>query len=67
MAAGFFPRTDQADRVLHAPFHVLVTIAPRPRKSPRKSVASILRAAYRRFAGDPVTRRAVKLCLPVLR
>ena len=34
-------------------------LAPR-----RKSVAAILRAAYRRFAGDAVTRRAVRRCLP---
>ncbi len=30
----------------------------------RKSVAAILRAAYRRFASDTVTRRAVRRCLP---
>lgn len=33
-------------------------------KARRKSVVAILRGAYRRFAGDAVTRRAVKRCLP---
>jgi len=32
-------------------------------KARRRSVASILRDAYRRHAGDPVTRRAVKGCI----
>ena len=35
-----------------------------PRAPRRKSVAAILRAAYRRFASDTVTRRAVRRCLP---
>lgn len=30
----------------------------------RLSVAAILRAAYRRFASDAATRRAVRRCLP---
>lgn len=30
----------------------------------RKSVEAILRAAYRRFTGDAVTRQAVRRCLP---
>ena len=30
----------------------------------RKTVAAILRAAYRRFASDTVTRQAVRRCLP---
>ena len=40
---------------------VMMPQVPPPR---RKLVAAILRAAYRRFAGDPMTRRAVRRCLP---
>ena len=36
----------------------------RARVPRRKSVAAILRAAYRRFASDEATRRAVRRCLP---
>ena len=44
----------------------IVGTEPRQRPQParRKSVAAILRAAYRRYAGDAVTRRAVRRCLP---
>ena len=37
---------------------------PPPRVPRRRSVAAILRAAYRRFASDAVTQRAVRRCLP---
>ncbi len=39
-------------------------IPPRVRGPRRKSVAAILRAAYRRFASGEATRRAVQRCLP---
>ena len=39
--------------------------AKTPQTPPRrKLVAAVLRAAYRRYTGDPVTRRAVRRCLP---
>ena len=38
--------------------------SPRARVPRQKSVAAILRAAYRRFASDDATRRAVRRCLP---
>jgi hypothetical protein len=38
--------------------------APAPARKPRRrSVAAILRAAYRRYAGDAMTRRAVRGCI----
>src|SRR5258707_750273 len=38
-------------------------VSPRPTRSKRKTVAQILRAAYRQHVRDPHTRRAVKRCL----
>jgi hypothetical protein len=37
--------------------------AARPARSKRKTVAQILRAAYRKHVRDADTRRAVKRCL----